>query len=229
MSGSGKDAILARIRSTEGAGERRAVRAGGTAAGLGEYRRAGSAPRREVLERFAERVSDYRATVERVPFVDLPRMVATALRSRGVHRLVVPEKLPDGWLGDVPPGALEVWRDGGGEEALSKGQLASCQGVLTGCAVGIADTGTIVLDSGATQGRRAITLLPDFHLCVVFGSQVVETVPEALGILAPEVGTGRMPLTLVSGPSATSDIELTRVEGVHGPRNLWVILVEEEP
>lgn len=228
MKGSAKEVILARIRECQRAGEDRGIPSGETIPDSGKYRRAGSAPRGEVLDRFAERVSDYRATVVRGHPGDLPRMVAGALESQGVRRLVIPAGLPGPWLGGVVPGGLEVLRDGAGEEACSKGQLASCEGVLTGCAVGIAETGTIVLDSGPTQGRRAITLLPDFHLCVVFGQQVVETVPEALDVLAPEVGARGVPLTLISGPSATSDIELTRVEGVHGPRNLQVILLEED-
>jgi L-lactate dehydrogenase complex protein LldG len=131
------------------------------------------------------------------------------------------------WLEGMPDGYLEVLGDGGAGEFLSKEQLASCHGVLTGCALGIAETGTIVLDSGPAQGRRVLTLLPDYHLCVVFEDQVVETVPEAVAVMGAGVVEHSRPLTLVSGPSATSDIELVRVEGVHGPRNLEVILVEE--
>jgi L-lactate dehydrogenase complex protein LldG len=126
----------------------------------------------------------------------------------------------------MPGGSLEVFRDGEGGLHLARTELDSCDGVLTGCALGIAETGTIVLDSGPGQGRRALTLLPDYHLCVLPAERVVETFPEAVGRLGKGVlGTGR-PLTLVSGPSATSDIELVRVEGVHGPRNLEVILVQ---
>ena len=124
---------------------------------------------------------------------------------------------------------MEVLRDGEGDEGrmLSKGQLASCHGVLSGCAHAVAETGTILLDSGPAQGRRALSLLPDYHLCVVFGPQLFETVAEALEKASVEIRDHGRPLTLVSGPSATSDIELIRVEGVHGPRTLEVILVEE--
>ncbi|MCJ7629821.1 MAG: LUD domain-containing protein, partial [Longimicrobiales bacterium] len=112
-------------------------------------------------------------------------------------------------------------------ETLSNAQLSSAHGVLTGCALAIAETGTLVLDGGPTQGRRVLTLLPDYHLCVVFQHQVVELVPEAMAVMkGAEMGT-RPPITLISGPSATSDIELIRVEGVHGPRTLDVILVED--
>ena len=121
---------------------------------------------------------------------------------------------------------MEILRDGH-SEILSKGRIASVQGVLTGCALAVAETGTIILDGGSAQGRRILTLLPDYHLCVVAASQVVELVPQAVSILARTVTETAAPLTLISGPSATSDIELIRVEGVHGPRTLEVILVEE--
>ena len=110
------------------------------------------------------------------------------------------------------------------DAALSVRELDELDGALTGCAVAIAETGTFVLDGGAGQGRRALTLVPDLHICVVREDQVVGLVPEAVGKLEDAVRTGR-PLTFVSGPSATSDIELDRVEGVHGPRVLHVVLV----
>jgi len=141
---------------------------------------------------------------------------------------VVPQDLPQAWLAGFQESPGEVLRDGVRDSLLSHDQVASCHGVLTGCALGIAETGTIVLDAGRSQGRRALTLLPDYHLCVVFAGQIVETVPDAIRALGAGLGGHRRPLTFVSGPSATSDIELIRVEGVHGPRNLEVILVEEE-
>ena len=194
-----------------------------------EYRRTGTLSRREVLDLFEERVSDYRATVTRATPESLPSAVAAALQGRGARRLVAPADLPAEWVSEIPEGFLELLSDGegAGGQTFSKGQLASCHGVLTGCACAIAETGTLLLDSGLAQGRRALTLLPDYHLCVVFDSQVTETVPEALERVGEGIRVHRRPLTLISGPSATSDIELIRVEGVHGPRNLEVILVEE--
>jgi hypothetical protein len=123
-------------------------------------------------------------------------------------------------------GPLEILRDGPGH-TIPHQRLAEVHGALTGCALAVAETGTIILDAGPGQGRRALTLLPDYHLCVVFARQVVEVVPEAVEVMGRAVRESRAPLTLISGPSATSDIELSRVEGVHGPRTLEVILVEE--
>lgn len=162
---------------------------------------------------FAERVEDYRAVVRRVADGGVPAAVAACVQARG-GPFVVPAGLPDEWLSALD-GA--VARDDGG---LSHDDLDATSGVVTGCAVAITETGTIVLDGGPAQGRRAITLVPDYHLCVVLAEQVVGSVPEALGRLDPT-----RPLTFISGPSATSDIELERVEGVHGPRTLEVILV----
>jgi L-lactate dehydrogenase complex protein LldG len=162
---------------------------------------------------FAERVADYRATVQRVSPAELPGAVAATLAGRGARRLVVPPGLPAEWLAGAD---VEPLSD---EPPLGYGDLDGADGVISGCAVGIALTGTIVLDAGPAQGRRALTLLPDYHLCVVRTDQVVGTVPEALARLTP----GR-PQTWISGPSATSDIELNRVEGVHGPRTLHVLI-----
>jgi L-lactate dehydrogenase complex protein LldG len=117
---------------------------------------------------------------------------------------------------------VELLRD----EGLSNTALDESDGVLTGCALGIAQTGTLVLDGGAHQGRRAISLLPDYHLCVVDAAQIVDLVPEAVERLYPAAREARRPVTFISGPSATSDIELNRVEGVHGPRTLEVLIVE---
>jgi L-lactate dehydrogenase complex protein LldG len=140
--------------------------------------------------------------------------------------LVDPSPDPDGT--SAREGRGPQWgREEGRGRFLSKERLDSVQGVLTACAVGIAETGTIVLDGGVAQGRRVLTLLPDYHLCVVFTHQLVDDVPQALAGLLDEVKQRRAPITFISGPSATSDIELSRVEGVHGPRTLEVILVED--
>jgi L-lactate dehydrogenase complex protein LldG len=170
----------------------------------------------DIIALFAERAADYRATVTRVSTVDIPRALADALSSRGARRVVVPQGFPDEWLAAAD---IEPVRD---EPPLSHADLDATHGVVSGCAVAIALTGTIVLDAGPAQGRRALTLLPDYHLCVVRADQIVGTVTEALVRLDPT-----RPQTWVSGPSATSDIELNRVEGVHGPRTLDVLIAEE--
>jgi L-lactate dehydrogenase complex protein LldG len=164
---------------------------------------------------FVERAADYRATVTRVPAADLPRAVAQALRVRGARRVVVPPGLRAGWLAEAD---LDPLRD---DPPLSVRDLDRCDGVVSGCAAAIALTGTIILDGGAAQGRRALTLLPDYHLCVVRADQIAGTVSEALAGLDPA-----RPQTWISGPSATSDIELNRVEGVHGPRTLHILVID---
>ncbi|HEV2634871.1 MAG TPA: LUD domain-containing protein [Actinocrinis sp.] len=182
------------------------------------YQRSSSASHSETIDLFTERVADYRATVESVTEQSLPAAIAAALAARGVRRLVVPVDLPPEWLRAAPD--VDQLPD---EPALSVQDLDAADGVLTGAALGIALTGTIVLDAGPAQGRRALTLLPDYHLCVVRADQIVATVPEALAGLDPA-----RPQTWISGPSATSDIELDRVEGVHGPRTLHVLVVRAE-
>jgi L-lactate dehydrogenase complex protein LldG len=184
------------------------------------YRREDDAPREEIVERFAESVAEYEATVHRVQADDLPGTIEGMLGRRGVKRLVIPPYLPREWI----PEGVETLRDAA-RPRLTKEELDTSDGVLTGCALGIAQTGTIVLDSGRAQGRRALTLLPDYHLCVVREDQIVGLVPEAFSELEETVkGEGRA-ITFISGPSATSDIELDRVEGVHGPRTLEVLIV----
>lgn len=235
-----RDIILARIRNglaepAEDQAPGLSLREGGTPPGDSPptsgisrgYRVTGSRPGPEVLDLFSARVSDYRASVVRVTAPELPQALGRALERARVSRLVVPQDLPQEWLARFPGDAREVLRDGGGDSRLSSNQVASCHGVLTGCALGIAETGTLVLDAGRNQGRRVLTLLPDYHLCVIFAGQIVETVPEALRVVESGLGDRHGPFTLVSGPSATSDIELVRVEGVHGPRKLEVMLVDE--
>jgi L-lactate dehydrogenase complex protein LldG len=185
-----------------------------------EYRKEDGAEREEIIARFAERTAEYEADVRRVGHDELPRAIEEALNRRGVRRLVIPPYLPREWI----PEGIEILRDAA-RSRLTNQELDGSDGVLTGCALGIAQTGTIVLDAGRAQGRRTLTLLPDYHLCVVRGQQIVGLVPEAFASLERAVkGEGRA-VTFISGPSATSDIELDRVEGVHGPRTLEVLIV----
>ena len=169
-----------------------------------------------LLDLFAERVADYRATVTRVGGNGVADALSEVCREHGVARLGVPPGLP----GHLRPEGVELVDDA----QLGAADLDRLDGALTGAAVAIAETGTIVLDGGAHSGRRALTLVPDLHLCVIEADQVVGLLPEAIDRLQPAVRHGQ-PLTFVSGPSATSDIELSRVEGVHGPRTLAVLLV----
>ena len=171
------------------------------------------------VERFAERAAEYRATVWRCGVDDIAEAVGAALAEHGAERLVAPGGLPEAWR----PYGVE-WLEDGRDAPLGVDELDGADGVVTGCALAIADTGTLVLDAGPRQGRRALTLLPDLHVCVVRSEQVVATVPEAIRRLGQAVRTGRRPVTFISGPSATSDIELRRVEGVHGPRRLEIVL-----
>ncbi len=185
------------------------------------YRHEDDAPREEIVARFAERAAEYEATVRRVRTDELPAAIEEALAQRGVKRLVIPPYLPHEW---VPEGVETLLRDAA-RPRLTNEELDASDGVLTGCALGIAQTGTIVLDSGRAQGRRALTLLPDYHLCVVREDQIVGLVPEAFARLETTVKDEGRAITFISGPSATSDIELDRVEGVHGPRTLEVLIV----
>jgi L-lactate dehydrogenase complex protein LldG len=169
------------------------------------------------VERFCERVADYRATVSRVAAGELADAVAAALAGVGASRVAVPPGLPAEWTRAA--GGLELVRDSR-ESPLSVAELDRVDAVLTGSVVGIAETGTFVLESGDLCGRRVLSLVPDVHVCVVRAEDVVDDVPAAIARLR----AGR-PLTWVSGPSATSDIELDRVEGVHGPRTLHVLVV----
>jgi L-lactate dehydrogenase complex protein LldG len=179
------------------------------------YRGAGAPADADVVDRFCERVADYRATVKRLPAAELTAEVERLCGERGASRIAVPPGGPPTLRG------VEVVVD---DPPLSAAALDALDGVLTGCALAIAETGTIVLDAGERSGRRALTLVPDWHICVVEAAAVVAGVPDAVAALAPAAAEGR-PITFVSGPSATSDIELDRVEGVHGPRTLDVLVI----
>jgi len=169
------------------------------------------------VDRFLERVADYGAAVRRIGPGELAAAVADACRHQGVRRLAVPEDLPADWV----PAGIEAVPD----TDLAPGELDRIGAALTGCALAIAETGTVVFDGGHKQGRRALTLVVDVHVCVVEEHQIVDGAPAAFRALAPGLRTTRRPLTFVSGPSATSDIEFKRVEGVHGPRRFELIVV----
>ncbi len=209
-----RDEILARIRAANKSaqrspgGEISSVVSGDALAR--QYRTAGDFPAgaEELIDLLEDRLLDYKAAVSRTDEAGVPAAIASALGA--ATAVVVPPGLPPEWA----PAA--VADDG----SLSSADLDRFDAVVTGAAVAAADTGTIVLDASPDQGRRAISLIPDTHVCVLRADQVVQTVPEMLARLEPT-----RPLTLVSGPSATSDIELQRVEGVHGPRNLHIVLV----
>jgi L-lactate dehydrogenase complex protein LldG len=172
-----------------------------------------------LTELLVDRLIDYRAVVRRCSADDLAGTIASALSERGARTVVVPAGLDQSWLAETQ---TVIRADGGSaEDQLSVAELDATDGVITGCAIAIAETGTLILDGSVDQGRRVITLIPDYHLCVVLPDQIVADVPQALRRLTPT-----RPLTMISGPSATSDIELNRVEGVHGPRTLEVIIVD---
>jgi L-lactate dehydrogenase complex protein LldG len=173
-----------------------------------DYRTAGSTT--ADIEQFVDRLVDYRATVHRCDPEDVAARLTEILGERARARVVVPDGFPPGWRPSV-----EII-----DEPVTTAELDDISAVLTTCAIAIAETGTIVLDAGPGQGARALTLVPDYHLCVVPADQVRAIVPDAVAELDP-----RAPLTWISGPSATSDIELRRVEGVHGPRTLDVLIV----
>lgn len=170
--------------------------------------------RGELAGLLTDRLADYGASVRRCGQSELGVTVAAALAERGARAVIA----PDGLDVPIPDGIEQVRGDG-----MTAAELDAVDGVITGAALAIAETGTIILDGGPGQGRRALSLIPDYHLCVLRGDQIVGLVPEALAMLDP-----RRPLTWISGPSATSDIELERVSGVHGPRTLEVILVGEQ-
>ncbi|MBK9696587.1 MAG: lactate utilization protein C [Propionibacteriaceae bacterium] len=176
----------------------------------------------DILERFVDMTVDYKADVRRVPSDQVAGLIKDMLLGVGVGSVVLPSGLDAGWRQAIAEAGITIHDD---DPQLSRAELNGIDAVVTASAVSIAETGTIVLDHAADQGRRALTLVPDTHLCVVRADQVVSDVPEAVGRLAEAVTNGN-PLTWISGPSATSDIELSRVEGVHGPRTLLVILAE---
>lgn len=179
----------------------------------------------DVLADFVEKVEDYKARVVRVAEDGIGGAIVDALAGLDAASAVLPEGLPDAWVQAVTAAGVTVFRD---DPELSHAELNLIAAVVTTAAVGMADSGTIALDHGLGQGRRALSLLPDCHVCVVRSEQVVSDVPEGIARLAPAL-RARRPVTWLSGGSATSDIELSRVEGVHGPRTLVVVLIDDRP
>lgn len=186
-----------------------------------EYRTTSDSETAQLTELLIDRLVDYRALVRQCSADDLAAEIADALADRGAHTVVVPSGLDSLWTAGFSGSVLTDGLLAHYQRTVS--ELDSLGGVITGCAVAIAQTGTLILDGSPGQGRRVLTLIPDYHLCVVFADQIVADVPQALARLEPT-----RPLTMISGPSATSDIELNRVEGVHGPRTLEVIIVRGE-
>jgi L-lactate dehydrogenase complex protein LldG len=206
---SARDDVLARIRTALGP-DRPAP-----AAIVRDYRTTDDRPREQLLAVLVDRLEDYRATVFRCGPDEVASTVTAAL-DQGLGRGWAPADLA------VAPGVPADWRPAGAieDDGRPAVELARFAATLTGVAVAIAETGTLVLDGSPLSGRRALSLLPDCLVCVVTDDQVTGGVPEGLARLEQAA-----PLTMISGPSATSDIELSRVEGVHGPRTLLVVLV----
>lgn len=177
------------------------------------YVRVGSLNEERRVDLFEERLVEYDARVHRVSESTLVEAVATAIGKRGAKRIAVPAGIPDWFASSIS--VTEA-------DSLSNVELDQFDGLVSGCTVAIALTGTIVLQNAPAQGPRKLSLVPDYHLCVVFSEQIVETVSEAFDRLA---ATAMLPTTFISGPSATADIEMTRIKGVHGPRFLEVLIV----
>lgn len=185
------------------------------------YRRAGNHTAEENIVMFMDRLEDYDAHVVRTPEIGVSAAIGELLATAGHTQVLVPAAYPQPWL----PAGVSILRDRNtaGDEMMSHAELDQIHAVLTTCAVAIATTGTLLLQHTAEEGRRAITLVPDFYACVVRASQIVETVPEGFA----RIDSPRLyPITTVSGPSATSDIEMTRIRGVHGPRHLGIVIVD---
>jgi L-lactate dehydrogenase complex protein LldG len=211
---SSRDLILGRVREALGDARPEAIPYE-QAISRDYLRQHGDLSASQTVELLAENLADYRAIVHRTDETGLPALIARLLTEHGTQTVLTPPGLPPAWLAATHATRLQDHR------TTTPHQLGQADSVVTACALAIAETGTIVLDAGPDQGHRRITLVPDHHICVVQAPhQIVASLPQAMPRLDPT-----RPLTWISGPSATSDIELDRVEGVHGPRTLEVILV----
>lgn len=211
-----RNVVLQRIRSALDGGSQISG-PGDVVAFHSEDRRYEHATEEQRLSLFEERIRDYDAEIERASVETVAEVVARCLRGRGDPRIVMPDGFPVAWQ----PHGCRIEMD----RMFSARELDAFDGVLTGATLGIAETGTLVLQAVPGQGRRALSLVPDLHVCVVRAADIVSTVPEAMARLA---ATASLPTTFISGPSATADIEMTRIKGVHGPRLLHVVLVRGE-
>jgi len=209
-----REEILNRIRSAKGVSTPESA-AASHAAIERDYQATAKLSREEIVHLFEERLRDYDANVYRTDPAQTGATVAAILRKRGIARVLVPEGLPAEWQQDV-----EFIVDKG----FTSAELDGFTAVMTTATLGMAETGTIVLQNVLGQGRRAITLVPDYHLCILHANKVVETVVEGMRMLEQ---TKDLPTTFFSGPSATADIEMTRIKGVHGPRFVDVLLITD--
>lgn len=211
-----RERILARVRAATKADAKLPDELAGAYSLIGrEYVRKGEMTAEARMERFIERLREYDAEVVETTAALLPQAVAEQLAASGMRRFAAPAGLPADWLAEGYEWTLD--------HGLSAAEIELAEGVVTAAFCGIADSGTIVLHHSETEGRRVLSLLPDWHLCVLDASQVVETLPEYFD----RCGQAPQLATYISGPSATADIEMTRIKGVHGPRFLHVIVVND--
>jgi L-lactate dehydrogenase complex protein LldG len=209
--------ILGRIRAASQSPTRGLADAATTYAALPhDYTHTGTLAAEAVLELMVERLREYDAEVVECSPEELPGAIAAQLAASGKRTFVAPPGLPAAWLA-----AGYDWKI---DHGLTTGEIEQAEGVVTAASCGVADSGTIALHHFATEGRRVLTLLPDWHLCILLASQVVETLPEYFDRCQQPPALA----TYISGPSATADIEMTRIKGVHGPRFLHVILVRDD-
>jgi len=222
---SSRQHVLGRIRAASRGGRNPGATSEEAAEHYGrlprDYRTRGELPVRACQELFIERLREYDAEVVECTPDELPATIAMQIEASGKRRFIAPSGVPNAWL------VTAAWQITGFEcdidHGLTASEIEQAEGVMTGAFCGIADSGTIVLHHSATEGRRVITLLPDWHLCVVRASQIVETLPEYFDRCKQPPSL----VTWISGPSATADIEMTRIKGVHGPRFLNVIVVDD--